>query len=1066
METTKKFRSALMLLLLILTAATANAVSLWVGESYTWDFGGSVMGSTYNMSVTPNGGYLSVTGSGFYRTIKPTQYFSGNATVTAEWDYTLYYGDTMHHQKVTLTVSCKENPVSIYPTTLTLSPGETYQLGYSHTYNNEYVGAANAYFSGENSHFTVTSSGLITAISPGEGYVNVYSKISSAANAPACYVKIKEVEPTGASISDVNVLADQSTELNVSVSPSNASVKSKTWHIKSGSDAVSISGDRLTGLKPGQAVIYCMVNGSVRSNDATVYVSEPKLKSASTMPENNASDVSVFTNPSVTYSHSIFENDGFKSISFTCGGVAIDGSVELGDRTITFLPVKVLAPNTSYKFHIPANAIKNKWGSPTQSDVDLVFTTGDLEKATLSMTPSSGSYITKGEGVKLSATPSDAVIYYTTDGSTPTMQSSVYKDKILIDTDCTVKAFASREGYKDSEVVTGEYYKSQSEITAYMPNDTYPLFNYRPFVPHVKLSGTVVKSNNFRRITMTDETGNTVAGTPYVTNYIISFVPDSPLENCRKYTVDIPRDAVKAANGEVFKGFSWTFTTPTLPSVAEMRGDESVFVLYEDGQLHMRGMDYQTVNANEGSFSFKDYDTMTKKMVDVEDFSAGYTHSLIADGTTVKGDGFALCGETGSASSLSAIEAIKILKAGFQTSAIIDGDNNLWMCGRNDFYQLGDGTGTTTEDFAKVAENVADVALGNGFTLYVDTDNVLWSVGRNHKGQLGDGTRTDRSQPVKVLEDVANVYASSSGFFAACVMNDGKLMTWGDNSNGQLGRDCGKYALVPEAVLEGVVSASLGEAHALALNDKFEAYSWGSNIDGQIALSGSKIERPTLMAENIKAVNASSHTSLLLANSGRITGWGRKTHSNLGSGSGKASGVEVVDGNRCLRLESALIQPTYYEVEPESNFALIALTQPLASDYETVEWSTDNPEVAQVDGSGVIRTESEGEAMITVKFTDRFGKSVSADAKILCTDNPDNSGVAAVILNDSWYAYSNRDSIMVENATPGCEYILYNVQGYEIQRNVATERILRFGVSTPGIYIVRSQNRAVKVALD
>ena len=174
-----------MILIAMIMNLQANAINLWVGQSYTWDFSGSIMGSTYNMNVTTNGGYLSVTGSGFYRTITPTQYFSGTATVTAEWDYTLYYGDTKRHQRISVTISCNENPVSISPTNITLSPGQTYQLSYRHKYDNQYVSAANAYFSGGNSHFTVSSSGLITAKSPGLGYATVYSKVSSATNAPS-----------------------------------------------------------------------------------------------------------------------------------------------------------------------------------------------------------------------------------------------------------------------------------------------------------------------------------------------------------------------------------------------------------------------------------------------------------------------------------------------------------------------------------------------------------------------------------------------------------------------------------------------------------------------------------------------------------------------------------------------------------------------------------------------------------------------------------------------------------------------------------------------------------------
>ena len=163
----EKGRILLILMALLCGAFHVNAISLWVGQTYTWDFSGSILGSVYNMNVSVSGGYLSVTDSGFYRNITPTQYFGGTATVTAEWDDRL--GSSTYHRKATVSISCYENPVSISRTSVTLSPGETYQLSYRHAYDNQYVGAANAYFSGGNSSFSVSSSGLITAIAPGSG---------------------------------------------------------------------------------------------------------------------------------------------------------------------------------------------------------------------------------------------------------------------------------------------------------------------------------------------------------------------------------------------------------------------------------------------------------------------------------------------------------------------------------------------------------------------------------------------------------------------------------------------------------------------------------------------------------------------------------------------------------------------------------------------------------------------------------------------------------------------------------------------------------------------------------
>lgn len=1064
MKTIIRVRLLLTILGVMLTMVNANAISLWVGQSYEWDFSGSVMGSTYNMSVSSSGGYLSITGSGFYRRITPTQYFGGTATVTAEWDYTLYYGDTKKHQRVTLSVSCYNNQVSIYPTSITLSPGQTYQLSYSHAYDNEYVSAANAYFSGGNSSFSVSSSGLVTAKAPGSGYVNVYSKVSDASKAPACYVTVKEVEPTGASINSVSLLADQSKNLTVTVSPSNASVKSKQWYVKSGSDVVSISGQQITGLKPGSATIYCMVNGSVRSNDASVTVTEPILSSSTTLPANGSSDISVFINPSVTYSHSLSEGDNFNAITLTGNGRTVEGTVEISGSTVRFLPKKPLAPMTEYKLYIPKNAIKNKWGSPAQNDVTLSFTTSKLEQATVSFTPASGSYLTNSDAVTITSNPSDAVIYYTIDGSNPTKLSNVYNTPLKCNADMTIKALAVREGYEDSEISEAHYLKSQSEIVSYYPNDANPMFNYSWATPYLQLSGEVEKSNNFRRISLTDGTGSAVAGQAFLTNYMIIFVPDEPLENCTTYTMDIPRDAVKTTNGEVFKGFNWSFTTSTLTSAIAMQGDESVFVLGENGELKTRGMDFASISASDGSFTTKDYQSLTNVLTGVDDISGGFTHRLVCKNNGAVGYGMALCGETGTAASISAINGIKIAKAGFQTSAIIGVDNSLWLCGRNDFYQLGDGSGTTSKTFVKVADDVIDVALGNGYTLYVTSNNELWAVGRNHRGQLGDGSCNDCRVPIKVMDGVEKVYASTSGFFSACITVDKKLLTWGDNVSGQLGRDAGKYSATPGQVLEGVVSVSLGEEHALAVTEDCRLLSWGSNKYGQISQTLGYVKTPALMCENVKMVAAGPNTSLVLFNSGLVKGWGRKSHSNFGLGDGYATAFTICESNPYASLSGVKISPSHHEAVPESSFALAAIPMPYAADFESVEWSSTNPSVAYVDGNGIIKTDEIGEATITVKLTDRYGKSKTAEATVVCTDNPDNSGLHyEMVDNNAWTAYTSNKKIVVDKANLGDLYTIYNIDGVVVAQKIADTQQLTFNVNRTGIFIVQSGIKAVKV---
>lgn len=69
----------------------------------------------------------------------------------------------------------------------------------------------------------------------------------------------------------------------------------------------------------------------------------------------------------------------------------------------------------------------------------------------------SGYYVAGMSDIELSHPDSNAVIYYTTDGSIPDINSAIYTDAIPFDEDVTVSAVAMREGYDASAVQIFKY---------------------------------------------------------------------------------------------------------------------------------------------------------------------------------------------------------------------------------------------------------------------------------------------------------------------------------------------------------------------------------------------------------------------------------------------------------------------------------------------------------------------------------------------------------------------------------------------------------------------------------
>ncbi len=69
----------------------------------------------------------------------------------------------------------------------------------------------------------------------------------------------------------------------------------------------------------------------------------------------------------------------------------------------------------------------------------------------------SGRTVAKGTNIFLTCAEPDAVIYYTTDESEPTKQSEIYQKPITITNHTTIKAFAAKEGFRDSDIVVFSY---------------------------------------------------------------------------------------------------------------------------------------------------------------------------------------------------------------------------------------------------------------------------------------------------------------------------------------------------------------------------------------------------------------------------------------------------------------------------------------------------------------------------------------------------------------------------------------------------------------------------------
>jgi alpha-tubulin suppressor-like RCC1 family protein len=272
------------------------------------------------------------------------------------------------------------------------------------------------------------------------------------------------------------------------------------------------------------------------------------------------------------------------------------------------------------------------------------------------------------------------------------------------------------------------------------------------------------------------------------------------------------------------------------------------------------------------------------------------------------------------AASASAAKVTPMATAGFYHSLVLRDDGTVWIWGRNDSGQLGDGTTAdkTTPVMVKVKDydgtlvplsGVAALAGGSLHSLALDMDGTVWAWGSNGYGQVGDGTSgsgASRLTPVKVLGEggagyLSNVKAIAAGTYHSLALDyDGTVWIWGGNSEGQLGIGTNDYFAHPVPVrvkvkdydgtsvpLSGVKAIAAGTYHSLALDYDGTVWAWGYNKFGQLGDGTSVNKNTVVQAKNLFGitviVSGGTH-SLGFTDDGTVWAWGGNGSGQLGDG--------------------------------------------------------------------------------------------------------------------------------------------------------------------------------------
>ena len=941
----------------------------YVGDYLSFSFVPQFPGTGWVETVvweSDNPTLVSVSNSGATAAVgRILNYFKGYVIVRATYYYRYYVTDPRFprasHATRTFSVSCNQVQINLTTKQLTLSPGETYKLNYTLTPNisSTVVG----WISGNEEVASVNNSGVVTAVGPGT--TRVYG-LTNSSTSSYCEVTVVHYDPTSISLpATANVYLEGSTQLTPSFEPEHASSK-LTWE-SSNTDVANVSETGLvTPVSVGTAVITATTKNGL-SAKTTVTVSEPPFVVSSMTPENNATGISAFVSPQITYSLDLYKGSAFANIRLKADGKDAEGVVSIDGNKLVFAPAHPLMENADYTLSVPEKALANKWGTEITTATNLYFKTGPYEKLSLAVSMH-GGYVLAGKSVELTTDFESAEIRYTTDGTIPTQQSTLYTGPIVLYQDVQLRARAFKEGYAPSDIVAEDFIMSDMAIKKMFPTNE-QIYVYSFINPYIEFSSNISISNNINNVCVLRDNLTTMLCDIIVQGNTMYVVPEKQFESGHSYTIKVPDDALRNSKGEPNVATEWSFATGNF--ITDVSAGLDLFAVRKtDGTLLIWGNVLAGSDDATGSCSYNQKFEPTLYAKGIEKASIGLTHySMLGMDKKLQMWGRQYCGEFGNGNNDASITPIEVMNDvtsvsnGGQTTAILK-EKELYLCGRNDYGQIGDGTTEHRNTPVKVMDDVQKCVAGYGSTYAITSDGTLWAWGRNEHGELGDGTQTDQHNPISVMSGVKDVAAARlDGYGATVLKDDGTLWTLGETT---------------KQVMGNVKSMAVGADFMAAVKEDGTLWMWGANDVGQLGDgSYSHQDTPVKIMENISRIDCGYKNAIALREDGSVYTWGKMPWGGYNSYPEKR-----IEGVVFEKLKGLTVSLKEIKLSVGEKTVVQILPDPLNANFTAWDWQTSNSRIATVDEHGVVEAKSKGTATITLSSDN----GISASCRIQVGD--------------------------------------------------------------------------------
>lgn len=895
-----KFYACTTILLLAMNANAQVTHDVFVGESYKCDATSAIVGSYTDLSWSSSGGYINLSGSGLYRNVKVTQYFSGTATVTCSWRYTLYYGGTQYTNTYTWRIRCRDNPASISPQTMTLYAGESKSVKCSVSYSN-YASVADIYYQSENPNVAIVdkSTGEVTGVSEGTTYITAYSKVS--ANSPSCKVTVKAATPTSISLpSSLTVIAGASQKIVPTVYPSVADY-TLSWS-SSDESVATVSVGTVYGKKEGTTRITAKINGYNLSDYCDVTVKKPTLTlkadptggllekdSKVTLTANNNAASIYYTLDGSTPNENSQKYNAPIPISKNLTLKAIAYHPEYYDSKVLAVDYQVTSLKVVGSY--PENGAENMGKTVTYS---VTFNSSIQPGENFTQIKMLKNNTTEIVGLKIIV---DNTFYFV-----PSEDLGAGTYSIQLPSGCVKTKTPSRDMNTNS-VSTFSVVQSQND---YVINTNHRAILYS--------NGDLYRWGD-GKYTYPDPS-MTTTWTPCL---IMNSIEDIFLSSINNWVLKSDKSL-----------WGWGGNGYTYP-------DNSDNYLLGDGTKSAKGTPILIAEN-------------VQKMV----INGQWHNGFIDNNNNLWLWGQNRFGQIGNGESSSkgggVLSPLKVLNdvqecaLGSWHTAALKTDGSVWVWGDNS------AIGTSKSQYSPIQKMTDAIAIASGgsHVLVLKSDHSLWGFGENDDRQLGDGTTINRSLPVKIMSDVKHIGASHD--FSMAIKEDGSLWCWGRCN----GRDVDGNN--PHKILDNVISAELTSSSCLALTEDGTLWGMGDNLEGQLGLgSETRIWEMTKITDNV----LDFWSYYALKRDGSLWGWG--SASKTSSRKTWYYPTKIIDGVIDVALKDVtLISQKSSNLSVNEEIVFQPLFTPTNGDYKSMTWSVDDESIATITPRGVLTAKALG----------------------------------------------------------------------------------------------------------